>query len=443
MENHMSVQSRLNKRIPESRSRRPLLWQLSRTILLFSIAVGVMPDAARAIPIQNAQAMSLQQGGFVLPCKLAHSKTLSSSRVEVGDVLDVEVRFDYDCSDEVEPIHMVLMVGTSVPERFRDKRALQANLRSELSRVLDEFPYERGSTLGLVVYGEDVEQSVAPSDSPDALRRLIGRLTLEEGTSDGLDDAIAESIRLLGRASEEEPRIIAIFDNGAELTQRIVNGGRAKRAEIETAVFQLPNADSQLCEQATLGCFDAADDRGSDLGELTLRVVAEESQTIDIMGVRIMEMFGNGIAEMVPDSMNIEPSIVLHDIEYWWEIPSQPRPPEGWELLYQIEIVDKGNYAPMSSAFFDGAPEFFVELNTSNWIRTMLDRPIFCLARPDMLDVDCPQAGPSQTPGTPPPATSTPTSSPTNLPTNTPSDTATSSPTLTTNRVYLPRLIRE
>ena len=118
-----------------TRAARWFMLLLASLTFYLPALLGPMPK-----PIPNAQAAPLLQEEQEVPCQFTHSKTLSPTRAEVGDVLDVKVTFDYDCADEVRPIHMVLMVGTSVPERFRDKRALQANLRSELSKVLDEFP---------------------------------------------------------------------------------------------------------------------------------------------------------------------------------------------------------------------------------------------------------------------------------------------------------------
>ena len=320
------------------------------------------------------------------------------------------------------------------------------------------FPYERGSTLGLVVYGEEVEQSVAPSSSPDALRRFIGRLTLEEGTSEGVDDALAEGTRLLRRPIENEPKVIHLFDNGAEVPERIINGSKASRAGIQTAVIQLPIADSQLCSQATLGCFETADDLASNLGERSLMVVGAMSQNAFITMVEVTEYLDRQVAELVPNSSRSNAPIIRGSPN--WAFASKPRPEGGWELIYPIRIKDEGNLAPQSEVFYELKSQLFLNRNRGSMLNVPLDRPTFCLARPDMLDVDCPQAGPSQTPNprpsvtlgpsaTPsvsprgtwtPTLTTTPTIPPTNVPTDTPRDTSTPTSPEKPVSIYLPRL---
>lgn len=208
------------------------------------IVLGALLAATR-LPASSARA----QGDA---CVTSQERTVFPRQVELGQTVDVTMRFRASCPDQASPFHLVFVVdgsGSMAGQRLERVRAVLGDLIEAL-----ELPAHPGTQIGLVSF----------SDAPSTLCQLTNdsdRLTaclLGLGASGGgaTDLGILEGIEVLRQGRDPEPgpsavEVLLLLTDGANLEGCEPVEVAARQAKSQ-GILLLTICLSEVCDRACM-----------------------------------------------------------------------------------------------------------------------------------------------------------------------------------------------
>lgn len=409
-------------------------WGLLACSIAGAIVAGGLASAAGAFAPAQDEAIR---------CDPVAVRVVDPLAVPAGETIDVDVHFDYACSEVERTIYFYLVVENSEnldPGGFGGREHFD-NARDAMSAFVEEIDFGNGSKGGLIVYTANESERLALQSGDGGKRSLqsaLNSLTTSGRSANASGEAIELATEKLLEAEDEGEavvhRAIVIVDAGATMSAPRVEPleacQAARDAGIQVAVLSLRESEGRMAECAPEHLRRSASrPNGEDIPPEMEDLGDGMSRADQADLVSVFDQFESGFSYETGSGIPREPDIFFIN-EVGWDF--LPPPAEGGESLgYKIRVGEAaaGSILQASSRplvtlnYADGS---FAELEVENPDICVHPRgnPAFCedfigtltpVALPETPTT--PEATPTPTepieetptPETPEPGTSTPT----------------------------------
>jgi len=379
--------------------------RLASAGIALALFAAVTPGAAGAAP--SAQAPTPEPiGDGPTPCDAKGTHEVSPRIVEEGSSIDVEVGYDFDCSDKTtKKLDMMFVVEDTGALRIEKGGSEPANnLRDGLTRFAAALDPNNGSRYGLTRYAADPLTIVPINSNPENHDKLLQQIKNIRGNLGGVSGA-AEAIRAasgqlnaLGRPDPEAPSVMIIVDAGAITigdpalaVERWITSCRAAKAEGVTVVVVALNASGgRMRDCPSRGWyFRSSSDEGADLPAIfeQLRDRLLRSKQVDTSEYND---FIQSAYYAYQDFSGVprEPDIVIFGSDLTWSEDVSARQKGIFNYRYKID-TRFGSGGFRSPITIDPGPQISLIYKDGAIDRILLPNQEICIYRPGNLERDC------------------------------------------------------
>jgi hypothetical protein len=283
-----------------------------------------------------------------IPCDPTASRTINPRVVEAGGEVEVNIRYNFNCTGEDRKINIFLVVENTSYLGGPRNQAL-ANVRDGLLRFVNQVNYLNGSCGGLTLFAEDYTNRVTlrcGNEGKEALLEAIGRISVEPvGNSAGAGAAIRDATeRLPTNVGDSGTNVLLVVDAGAPVVTppllRIQDACKAAyESKVHVMTVGLENAGYRMGFCATNGWarFDPSPDaRGfpAIMDELAEALVkGQQADTSEVL-----EALRSSVT-LVPGAQPFDPDNPYAN-DFVWSFQGNP-PPSGQTISYKIKLDEE------------------------------------------------------------------------------------------------------
>ncbi len=271
--------------------------------------------------------------------------------VAAGDSVDVNVEFDYACSDVERTIYFYLVVENSEnlnPGGFSGREYFD-NVRDGLNDFVEQIDYTNGSKGGLILYTNNESERLELRDGDGgkrALQSAVTGITTSGRSANAAGEAVELATEKLLEAEADGVvhRVIVIMDAGATMSaprvEPLVACQAARDAGIQVAVISLRDTESRLAECAPEYLrHSAARPTGEDIPPELDELGDGMSRADQADLVSVFDQLESGFSYEVGSGTPRPPDVFFINELGWDFLP--PAPEGGQALGYRLNVSEE------------------------------------------------------------------------------------------------------